>query len=181
MSLNEIIAVIFSLASVILTVKENKWCWPVGLVGIIFYAIIFHQQNLMGNFWLQSIFVGQSLLGIWNWNKSKKDFFLTWFDNKSLLITTTVLFYGVILLILEANFSHMVYLDSLTTTCSIFGMFLLAFKVIDGWFYWILADVAYVWIFYQSELYLSSGVYFIFLILSIIGLYKWNNMSEKRW
>lgn len=173
MNIYEIIAVIFSFLSVILTVKESKWCWPAGIIGIIFYSIIFYQQNMMGNFWLQSVFLGQSLLGIWNWNKESRMVYVKWFDDRTYLTALTGLFYLITVIILESNGGKMVYLDALTTILSVFAMFSIAYKIIEGWIYWIVADIIYMWIFYSSELYLSTLVYFIFLCSSIIGLIKW--------
>ena len=178
MNIYEIIAVIFSFLSVILTVKENKWCWPVGIIGIIFYSIIFYQQNMMGNFWLQSIFLVQSLLGIRNWNKESRIIYVKWVEDKTFLYTLTGLIYMIAITILESRGSNMVYLDAFTTVLSIFAMFLLSYKIIDGWYYWIIADIIYMWIFYSSELYLSTLIYFIFLCSSTIGLIKWINMPK---
>lgn len=175
----EITAVLFSLLSVILTVNQNRWCWPVGIIGILFYSIIFLQQGLMGNFWLQFLFLGQSLLGMWNWNKLQEKMFVTWFEDRTFLYSLTFLVYMITLLILESQGSKMPYLDATTTVLSIFAMFLLAFKVIDGWYYWIIADLAYILIFMQSNLYLSAGIYFIFLWLSIMGLIRWVKNSDQ--
>jgi nicotinamide mononucleotide transporter len=72
----------------------------------------------------------------------------------------------------------MVYLDALTTILSVFAMFLIAYKVIEGWIYWIVADIIYMWIFYSSELYLSTLIYFIFLCSSTIGLIKWTKSTK---
>lgn len=170
----EIIAVLFSLLSVILTVNQSKWCWIVGIIGIIFYAVLFLEQGLMGNFWLQFLFLGQSVLGIWNWDRTEeKKMLVTWFGDKTFLYTLTALAYMLTVLILEINGSKMVYLDAATTVLSIFAMFLIAFKVIDGWYYWIIADLVYILIFMKTGLYLSVGIYFVFLCLSTIGLIKW--------
>ena len=53
----ESIAVIFSLLSVWFTSKENKLCWPVGILGVIGFMIIFYQTKDWGNFFLQFVFL----------------------------------------------------------------------------------------------------------------------------
>lgn len=170
----EIIAVLFSLLSVTLTVYQSKWCWLSGIIGIIFYAILFLEQGLMGNFWLQFLFLGQSVLGIWNWDRSLEKKYVTWIGDKTFLYTLTALSYMLTVLILEINGGKMVYLDAATTVLSVFAMFLIVFKVIDGWYYWITADLLYIWIFYQQGFFLSSAIYFLFLCLSLSGLIKWS-------
>ena len=39
------------------------------------------------------------------------------------------------------------YLDGITTGLAIVATLLLAFKKIDNWYYWILADVLYIYLF----------------------------------
>lgn len=170
----EFLAVLFSFISVILTIKENKWCWPVGIVGIIFYGILFLDQNLIGNFILQFIFLGQSFLGIWNWNKPKEEIQPRWLNKTGLLINVTLLSYYIFLVFSKIYGGSLEYIDTLTTVLSIIAMFLLSFKKTEGWIYWILVDIIYIFLFYISGLYLSSIIYFIFSILATIGLIRWS-------
>lgn len=67
----EIIAVIFSLISVWLTSKSSIWCWPTGIIGIIFYFILFYQSSEYCNMLLQFAFLFQSISGWINWNKKR--------------------------------------------------------------------------------------------------------------
>jgi len=178
MSIYEVMASIFSLASVYLTAKESKWCWHIGIIGIIFYMILFYQNSLYGNFYLQFLFIGQSLLGIKNWGKTKEELKPTWSKDILLLLSIFILSLTIITITLDENFSKMPIMDGLTTTLSIFGMFLLAYKKIDAWLYWIVADIIFVVMFYQSGLLVSAGTYSAFLILAIIGLFKWIKSSK---
>ena len=119
-------AVIFSLLSVILTTKKNQLCWPVGIIGVIFYGYIFYQNKDWSNFILQFVFIVV--------------FFCLFFLNK----------------VFSGSFTE---LDALTSTLSIFGMFLLSKSKIEAWTFWILADVIYIYFFFLNQLYLSSALY----------------------
>ena len=173
----EVIAVIFSLLSVILTVINNKYCWPVGIIGIVFYAILFYQNILWGNFILQFLFTGQSLLGWYNWNKEDK-LYPTWIKNRIRLLTYSPIVYIPTLLFTLRFESVLPYLDSATTSLSIIAMFLLSYKKIEGWIFWIIVDIISVYMFYEIGLYLSTIVYFVFLILAITGLIKWSKYKR---
>jgi len=173
----ELLAVIFSLFSVILTVKNSKYCWPVGIIGIIFYTIIFFQTGLMGNFILQFLFVVQSLLGWYNWNK-KDATKIDWLQNRLKLLFLPVLYAIVVIFTIKSG-STLPYLDSITTTLSITAMFLIAYRKIEGWLFWIAVDSVSIYMFYILGLYLSSFIYFIFLILATSGLIKWIKNYEK--
>ena len=67
MSTLEIIAVLFTLGCVALTARQNIWCWPVGIVGVIAFFLVFLEQKLYAETTLQVIFLLQSLYGWYNW------------------------------------------------------------------------------------------------------------------
>lgn len=180
MSIIEIIAVIFSLFSVILTARNKIWCWPVGIIGIIFYGILFYQNQIWGNMYLQLFFIVLSVVGWNNWRKPNKHP-ITWIYKKyripffciiGLIITTLYLF-------LVESMDKTPLLDSITTTLSIAGMFLMLYKKIDSWLCWILADIIFIWLFLANYLYLSAFIYFIFLINAIFGLINWNKLRKQ--
>lgn len=177
MNLIEITAVVFSLLSVILAIKNNVLTWPVGIVGIIFYAIIFYETKTWGNMVLQFLFIIQSLYGWYYWNvigkveelpiskleKCDRDLFA--------LSTGLLTFFITFILLMTGDKSP--YLDGITTSLSIVATLLLAIKKIDNWYYWIAADILYIYLFITQELYWSAGIYFVFLLLVISGLKTW--------
>ena len=178
--MTEWIAVIFSLISVWLTTKKNILCWPVGIIGIIYYSILFYQNRDWSNFILQFIFVIQSIYGWKNWkiSKSLDVTSLETYGRFSIGIASIVVFlcFFIINSIFSGNFTE---LDALTASFSIFGMFLLSKSKIEAWIFWILADIIYIYLFFSQQLYLSSILYFIFLILAIYGHFNWNKIKRK--
>jgi nicotinamide mononucleotide transporter len=60
------------------------------------------------------------------------------------------------------------------------AMVLLGFRKLESWLVWMVADVIYIYFFFINSLYLSSGLYFIFLILSIYGYYNWKKQLKKQ-
>lgn len=165
----ELIAVIFSLISVILTIKVSKYCWYFGIIGVIFYMIVFYQSKLWGNFGLQFIFLLQNIIGIVNWNINNTK--ISYIKNKLKLIFYTVLLYPIFYII--SKNSSMPVCDSIITLFSIIATYLLVYKKIESWIYWLIVDIIAVYMFYKSELYLSTTLYFIFTITAIIGLINW--------
>lgn len=171
----EIIAVIFSLLSVWLTARKNIWCWPVGIIGILAYSFIFFDKCNWGNFGLQFIFLVQSAWGWKTWkenngNPSKLDNI----ERFNIIFATSVTATMVYILSSIFNGSFLI-LDSITTSLSIYATFLLGIKKIESWVFWIIADILYVVFFILNGLYLSSVLYFIFLILALYGFLNWKN------
>jgi nicotinamide mononucleotide transporter len=63
--------------------------------------------------------------------------------------------------------------DAFTTVLSLVGQYLLTKKVIENWHVWILADVLYIFMYIRRELFLTSVLYGIFLLMCIAGLVEW--------
>jgi nicotinamide mononucleotide transporter len=173
-NLVEIIAVIFSLLSVVFAVKNNILTWPFAIVGVTFYGIFFYQNHIWGNMFLQIPFIIQSIYGWTKWdeiNEIKVEQLEKHDRNilaiSSFLLTTFITF----ILIMTGDKSP--YFDGITTSLSLIAMALLAKKKIDTWLYWITADFLFVIFFLNEEDYLSSITYFVFLILAITGLKQW--------
>jgi len=176
----EIIAVIFSLISVWFTARKNILCWSTGMIGVIAYSYIFYQHNEWGNFLLQFVFLGQSIWGWMNWNKSDnlRITSLELIDLLTIIEFGIITFFGFHLFIGAFN-GHFTTLDSITTILSFVGMFLLGRGKLESWIFWMIADVIYIYFFFLSKLYLSSGLYFIFLILAIYGYFNWKKQLKK--
>jgi len=174
MNLIEIIAVIFSLSSVIFAVKNNIYTWPTAIIGVTFYSIFFYQNHIWGNMILQIPFLIQSIYGWSKWDLIEDDK-VEWLEkhDRNILAISSFLLTTFITFILIMSGDKSPYFDGITTSFSLMAMTLLAKKKIDTWLYWIIADILFIIFFLNEEQYLSSITYFVFLILAIIGLKQW--------
>jgi nicotinamide mononucleotide transporter len=180
----EIVAIIFSLSSVWLTTKKNIWCWPIGIIGIFFYFLLFKNSNQICNMSLQVFFIMQSIYGWSNWKKEDKISISLY--NEMMLISSYI---PLIIDILFVSFiwytiTHIFggteqLLDSITTGLSIIAMFLLSEKKLEAWVLWIIADILYIPLFILSGHYLSAVTYFTFLVLSIFGFINWSKLYKN--
>ena len=170
----EIIAVIFSLLSVLFAVKNNIFTWPIGIIGMTFYGIFFYQNHIWGNMCLQIPFLIQSIYGWSKWDVIQDDK-VEWLEkhDRNILAISSLLLTTFITYILIMTGDKSPYFDGITTSLSLIAMTLLAKRKIDTWFYWIIADILFVVFFLNEEQYLSSITYFVFLILAITGLKQW--------
>lgn len=66
MLLIEIIAVVFSLLCVLLAIKKNVFNWPMGIVAVTAYFILFYNLKLYADMTLQLFFLFQGLYGWYN-------------------------------------------------------------------------------------------------------------------
>ena len=174
MNIIEIIAVIFSLLSVIFAVKNNILTWPTAIIGMTFYGIFFYENHIWGNMCLQIPFFIQSIYGWSKWDVIKNTK-VEWLEkhDRNILAISSFLLTTLITSVLIMTGDKSPYFDGITTSFSLIAMTLLAKRKIDTWFYWIIADILFIIFFLNEEQYLSSITYFVFLILAITGLKQW--------
>lgn len=170
----EILAVTFSLLSVIFAVKNNILTWPFAVLGVTFYGIFFYENHIWGNMFLQIPFFIQSIYGWSKWNviEDKRVEWLEKYD-RNILVISSFLLTTLITFVLIMTGDKSPYFDGITTSFSLIAMALLAKKKVDTWLYWIIADILFILFFLNEEQYLSSITYFVFLILAITGLKQW--------
>lgn len=65
----ELIAVAFGLANIYLTVRQNIWCWPVGVVMVSLYIYIFFGAKLYSDAGLQVFFLVMQFYGWYHWTR----------------------------------------------------------------------------------------------------------------
>jgi nicotinamide mononucleotide transporter len=179
MSQIEITAVIFGLFAVWFTVRQNIWCWPMGLVQVSLYVIVFYQVKLYSDLILHVIYVGVQLFGWYHWLHGGRD------HGKLTVSYLKPLQIGAWILVVAAGTAlwgklmgtltdaAVPYGDAFTTTASLVAMWLQVQKKVESWAFWIAVDVVAIAIYSYKELYPTTGLYVVFMVLSIMGWRQW--------
>lgn len=185
MSLLEPAAVVVTLAAVYLTARERIWCWPVALVSVTLYALVFYRARLYADMGLQGVYFAMSAYGWWAWLHGGEErgrlevTTASWRTRSGLLVLAAVT--GAVLgtTLARLTDASLPYLDSTLTSYSLVGQWLMARKVIDTWVVWIAVDVVYVGMFVVKKLYLTSALYAVFLGLAAMGFIQWRRSMAK--
>ena len=185
MSVIEIVAVCFGVACVWLTIRQNIWCWPTGLVQVVLFIWIFYQAKLYSDVMLHVVYVVLGFYGWWYWlhgGREAKQLPVTRLPSKHLVLWIMLGAAGTAALggaMARYTDAALPYWDAATTVLSLVAQYLLARKVLENWEFWIVVDVIAVGVYLTKELYLTSGLYAVFLILAVIGLITWmRNLSK---
>lgn len=184
-SLLEVLGIITGLAGVWLTVRQNILCFPVGIVNVTLYAIMFSSEGirLYADSLLQCIYLCLLIYGWIHWKKSRKSFtipamtFAT-FSTKMILISVSS-FFALSIFLQEFTNASLPWLDSALTILSLVAQWMVARKIIANWLLWIIVDLVYVPLYFYKGLPLTSILYFIFLVLAIKGYFDWKKESDK--
>src|SRR6476620_599601 len=63
----EIVAAVFGVISVFLSVRQNIWSWPTAIVNVGMYTVLFYQTRLYADMGLQVVYVIISFYGWYEW------------------------------------------------------------------------------------------------------------------
>lgn len=186
MSLVELIGVLTGIAGVWLAAKQNVWTWPVALVSVAMYVFVFYEARLYADMGLNVFYVITSLYGWYIWlyggkGHTERKVGHVGKTELAVLVISGAVFTLCLGYILD-NYTNadLSYTDSATTAISLIGYWMMAKKQIENWFVWFVVDVMYVGIYLYKELYLTSFLYFIFLILCIQGYRNWKKDLQIR-
>ena len=180
MDVLEIFAVVTTLACVWLMVRQSIWTWPLGLVAVSLYGVFFYRHELYGQVGLQVVYFAFNLYGWYEWlyggeghtrlrvSKVRPSVF-------ALLLLLGAVATVVIVTVMLATTTDAAspYFDSLLTAYSLVAQFMTTRKWVESWHIWIAVDIAYVWLFISGSLYLTAGLYAVFIVLAAMGLLEW--------
>ncbi len=182
----ETLAVITGLVCVWLTVKENIWCWPVGIVSVCCYAVIFFQVKLYADMGLQVIYIALSVYGWYEWLRGGKD------HGELEVSQTTMRLHSVLAAIaLVGTFvmgwslsrytdASLSYLDSAMAVLSLIAQWMMARKFLECWLVWISVNVFSIGKYFLSALYPTMALYAVFLVLAVMGYREWRTSLRSR-
>ena len=186
----EFIAVVFGIVSVWLNKKENILVYPVGLVNTILYIFISIQSHLIGEASVNLYYTIVSIYGWILWAKKDKDhrpvLHITWSTRKQWIshLVFFASFYIVIFLCLsylkkEFPPGALPAADAFASATAFTGMWLMARKKIESWYWWIATNIASIPLYFVKGLVFTSFYYLVLLILAVLGLIEWINKAKK--
>ena len=183
MSPVEIVAVVATLLSVWLSVRRNILTWPTGIIGVSAYFVVFLRTRLYADMALQVLFFVQCSYGWWAWRRSSQRAeppirTLSTRGRAAVVVSIATLAWLTGALLARYTDAAVPYWDATASVLSITANQLLARRLLENWVLWIGADALYVGIFAWKGLYLSAGLYALFLLMVIAGLRRW--MREYR-
>lgn len=180
MSPLELFAAALGVIAVWLTVKQNSWCWPIGLVMVLIYSWIFYDIKLYSNVLLQVIYAALQVYGWLQWTRRSQSQAVRAVTLLSPGATISGLGLGVAASLLlgglMANFTDAAqpWLDAALTGFSLVAQVWMAQKRLQCWPLWIVIDVIFVGLFVYKELYVTAALYGMFLLLAIQGWREWH-------
>ena len=70
-------------------------------------------------------------------------------------------------------------LDSFTNALSFVGLWALARKYIEQWFFWIVVDAVCCVLYVQKGIPFKAGLYGLYVVIAVMGWFKWKQMMNN--
>ncbi|MCB0657157.1 MAG: nicotinamide mononucleotide transporter [Saprospiraceae bacterium] len=181
-------AAISGVLCVYLLTKEKIWAWIFGLFSVGIYVYIFWINKLYSDTILHVVYVVLNAYGLFVWTRksahsqvSEQDVLpITWLPVNQRWIYLGVIVLGSLLWGYGMNRytdASYPYPDAFTTVASLVAQYLIARKRIENWLIWIVVDVVAIVIYGFKGIWVTSGLYLVYLVLSVLGFLEW----KKKW
>ena len=175
----ELTAVIFGIVSVFLSVRQNIWSWPTGLINVALFFALFYKSGLYSDMGLQLVYFVLSLYGWYEWLYGGAGHTELHVSRTPARVYLILLVIGVVAWAALGRLTSKLpgvalpYLDAALTTASLAAQWMMTRKLLENWALWIILDVVYVGMFIFKGLYLTAANYAVYLALAVMGHLAW--------
>ena len=182
----ELSAVMLAIAYLILAIRQNIWCWLCAGISTAIYIYLFADAKLYMESFLNVFYFVMAIYGWYVWHLGKSgDHELpvsVWPGSVHLTAIAVIVAMSFASGFLLERFTDakFPYLDSMTTWSAIWATFLVARKVLENWWYWLVIDTVSIFIYWARDLELTSLLFVIYVILVPIGWLSWTRSYRQQ-
>lgn len=180
------VAALVGAISVYLSVRQNIWSWPTAIVNVVIYALVFFQAKLYADMGLQVIYAVLSVYGWYEWlyggaHRTELHVTRTGPTLGALLVGIALISSAALGVVLQRTTdAALPFADSFLSSTSLVAQWMMTRKKLENWLVWIGVDVLYVAMFIFKHLYLTAGLYAVFLALAVRGYLDWKQSMADR-
>lgn len=173
------VAVGCAIAYLLLAIRQNIWCWFFAGVSTALFVYLFFDARLYMESALNVFYFAMAIYGWYAWRYAGTevdDLVVTvWpLRRHAIAIVAILLSSGISGYFLDSQSdAKFPYVDSLTSWGAIWATFLVARKVLENWWYWLLIDAVSVFIYWSRGLELSALLFVLYLFMIPFGLLSW--------
>ena len=182
----EMFAVLFGLLSVWFSKNNNILVYPTGMISTAIFVYLLYKWFLLGDMIINGYFFFMSIYGWFIWSRKKNNVFtpVSHLNYNEIRISIYIFFTSLLTVYLVYVYfdkwdSLTAYIDNLTTAIFFVGMWLMANRKIENWFFWIMGDIISVPLYFYKGLTFTSLQYLIFTFIAISGYYSWKKILNK--
>ena len=182
----EVLAVVLAVAYLLLAIRQNIWCWLCAGISTAIYVWLFFGAKLYMESGLNAFYFAMAIYGWYVWNSGRSDGHerpvVKWpMRTHTIAIIAVAAASAISGYLLSTNTdAAFPYIDSMTTWSAIWATFLVARKVLENWWYWLLIDAASVFIYWSRDLELTSLLFVLYVIMIPFGIVSWTKSWREQ-
>ena len=182
----DIFTTVLGLVYILLEYRASIWLWVVGIIMPALDIWLYWSHGLYGDAGMAVYYTIAAIYGyaVWKWGKKHNQK-----DQEELPITSMrKSLYLPTLLFVVAAWAATYYIlatftnstvplqDSFTNALSFVGLWALARKYIEQWFFWIIVDAVCFYLYIIKGIPFKAGLYGLYVIIAVAGYFKWKKM-----
>ncbi|WP_443945056.1 nicotinamide riboside transporter PnuC [Pedobacter sp. AW1-32] len=178
-------AVVAGFICIYLAAKESIWNWPVSIISVSAYGLLFYREAMYGDMTLQIYFLGTAFYGWYFWlnKKVEKQRPVKILKKKEWIVVIC----AIPLLCLPLGWfmahytnSNVPYADGFCTAVSFIAQLLLTRKILENWLLWVFVNICYIPLFIYKNLNLSAVLYMVLVIIAYRGYLDWRKTYREQ-
>jgi len=175
----EVVAVVMALMYLVLAIRQNIWCWLCAGISTVIYVYLALDARLYMQSVLNAFYLAMAIYGWTVWRaghtQDKQLPVVSWpiaTHGYAILVIVLVALINGYLLKSQTDAEH-AYVDALIAWAAVWTTFLVARKVLENWWYWLVIDIASIFIYWSRDLELTSMLYAVYVVMIPFGLISW--------
>ncbi len=185
----DIITTVLGLIYILLEYRASIYLWAVGIIMPALDVWLYWSHGLYGDAGMAVYYTLAALYGyaVWKWGKKRNQIeqeampithmrASLYLPALGFFVAAWALTYWV--LVTFTN-STVPLLDSFTNALSFVGLWALARKYIEQWFFWIVVDAVCFYLYIGKGIPFKAVLYGLYTVIAIAGYYKWRKMMKE--
>ncbi len=183
LSLLEVTAVVAAVLYLVLAIRQNIACWSFALLSTAIYIWLFIEARLYMESALNGFYFLMAVYGWWSW-RSGGTHTLPVSTRGVRLHVIAVIGIAVIAgingaLLVRYTDAAFPYVDSATTWAALWATWLVARKVLENWWYWLVIDVVSIVIYWSRGLELTALLFVVYVVMIPFGYLAWRRSLRE--
>lgn len=185
----DILTTILGLIYILLEYRASIALWLVGIIMPAMDVWLYWSHGLYGDAGMAVYYTVAAIYGwvVWKFGKKRGqqqagDMPIT-FMPRRLYLPTFIFFFlawgATYYVLITFTDSTVPLLDAFTNALSFVGLWALARKYIEQWFFWIIVDIICCYLYVVKGIPFKAALYGLYVIIAVAGYWKWKKMMVK--
>jgi nicotinamide mononucleotide transporter len=174
----EMVAALLAIAYLLLAIRQQVACWYAAFISSLLYVWVFFAAHLYMDSALNVFYAAMAAYGFWQWRHGRGGAQLTvtqWPLGRHAVALVLIVASSVLTSFFLRRYTPAAspFIDSLVTWSSVYTTYLVARKVYENWYWWLVIDSVGLVLYFSRGLHLTALLFGLYLLLIVVGMREW--------